>query len=142
MQARFSTYSCNGDATRLRAVKLMRKLLKKQGFAPDVLVTDKLRSYGAAKAELGLSARHEQGLRKNNRAKNSHQPHGGGSAKCSASNRRDQHNAFYPFTPPSKTLSTSNAISPLAAASASFATRRSRHGELRRLHDPSWGFRT
>ena len=55
-------------------VKLMRKLLKKQGFAPDVLVTDKLRSYGAAKAELGLSARHEQGLRKNNRAENSHQP--------------------------------------------------------------------
>ena len=32
------------------AVKLMRKLLKKQGFAPEVLVTDKLRSYGAAKA--------------------------------------------------------------------------------------------
>ena len=33
------------------AVKLMRNLLKKQGFAPDVQVTDKLRSYGAAKAE-------------------------------------------------------------------------------------------
>ena len=45
------------------AVKLMRKLLKKQGFAPDVLVTDKLRSYGAAKSEIGLSARHDQGLR-------------------------------------------------------------------------------
>ena len=56
------------------AVKLMRKLLKKQGFAPDMLVTDKLRSYGAAKSEIGLSARHEQGLRKNNRAENSHQP--------------------------------------------------------------------
>ena len=39
-----------------------------------MLVTDKLRSYSAAKAELGLSARHEQGLRKNNRAENSHQP--------------------------------------------------------------------
>jgi transposase-like protein len=52
----------------------MRKLIKKQGFAPDVLVTDKLRSYGAAKSEIGLSARHEQGLRKNNRAENSHQP--------------------------------------------------------------------
>jgi len=25
----------------------MRKLLKKHGFAPEVLVTDKLRSYGA-----------------------------------------------------------------------------------------------
>jgi putative transposase len=43
------------------AMKLTRKLLKKQGFAPDVLVTDRLRSYGAAKAALGLSARHEQG---------------------------------------------------------------------------------
>jgi transposase-like protein len=56
------------------AVKLMRKLLKKQGFAPDVLVTDKLRSYGAAKSEMRLCARHEQGLRKNNRAENSHPP--------------------------------------------------------------------
>jgi hypothetical protein len=50
------------------AAKLMLRLLKKQGFAPDVLVTDRLRSYGAAKRELGLSARHEQGLRKHNRA--------------------------------------------------------------------------
>ena len=56
------------------AVKLMRKLLKKQGVAPSVIVTDKLRSYGAARAEIGLSARHEQGLRRNNRAENSHQP--------------------------------------------------------------------
>jgi transposase-like protein len=56
------------------AAKLMRRLLKKQGFAPDVLVTDKLRSYGAAKTRLSLSARHEQGLRKNNRAENSHLP--------------------------------------------------------------------
>src|SRR6201987_2947289 len=56
------------------ALKLMRKLLKKQGFAPAVVVTDKLRSYGAAFAELGLTACHEQGLRANNRAENSHQP--------------------------------------------------------------------
>jgi putative transposase len=56
------------------AVRLMRKLLKKQGFPPNVLVTDKLRSYGAARSEMRLSARHEQGLRKYNRAENSHQP--------------------------------------------------------------------
>src|ERR1700743_33375 len=56
------------------AVKLMRKLLKKQGSAPDVLVTDQLRSYGAAKWEMRLCARREQGLRKNNRAENSHLP--------------------------------------------------------------------
>ena len=36
-------------------------------------MTDKLRSYGAG-SEIGLSARHEQGLRNNNRAENSHQP--------------------------------------------------------------------
>ena len=59
---------------RTAAVKLLRKLLKKQGLAPDVLVTDKLRSYGAAKSAMGLSARHEQGLRRNNRTENSHQP--------------------------------------------------------------------
>jgi len=56
------------------AVRLMRKLIKKQGFAPEVLVTDRLVTYGAAKRKLGLLARHEQGLRKNNRAENSHQP--------------------------------------------------------------------
>jgi transposase-like protein len=56
------------------AVKLMLKLMKKQGFASDVLVTDRLRSYGAAKAELKLTARHEQGRRRNNRGENSHLP--------------------------------------------------------------------
>src|SRR5260370_16186675 len=45
----------------------MRKLLKKHGFAPEVLVTDRLRSYGAARSELGPAALHEQGLRRNNR---------------------------------------------------------------------------
>jgi protein-L-isoaspartate O-methyltransferase len=55
------------------AVKLMRKLLRKQGFAPKRVTTDKLRSYGAAFEHLGLSCHHEQGLRQNNRAENSHQ---------------------------------------------------------------------
>lgn len=59
---------------RAAAVRLLRKLIKKQGCAPAVLVTDKLRSYAAAHRELGLRARHEQGLRQNNQAENSHQP--------------------------------------------------------------------
>jgi transposase-like protein len=58
---------------KVAALKLMRKLLKGQGYAPSVLVTDKLPSYGGARRELGLSGHHEQGLRKNNRAENSHQ---------------------------------------------------------------------
>jgi transposase-like protein len=56
------------------ALRLMRKLLRKQGFAPKLLVTDKLRSYASAFRRLRLSCRHEQGLRSNNRAENSHQP--------------------------------------------------------------------
>src|SRR3712207_8153617 len=56
------------------ALELMRKLLRKQGFAPTEITTDGLRSYGEAFAEIGLAARHEQGLRQNNRAEVSHQP--------------------------------------------------------------------
>ena len=56
------------------ALKLMRKLLKKYGFMPDKLVTDDLRSYGAAASSLGIAKRHERGRWRNNRAENSHQP--------------------------------------------------------------------
>src|SRR3981081_3547990 len=55
------------------ALRLMRKLLKKQGFTPKLLTTDKLGSYGAAFRHLRLTCPHEQGLRANNRAENSHQ---------------------------------------------------------------------
>ena len=55
------------------ALRLMRKLLRKQGFAPKLLTTDKLGSYGSAFRHLRLSCRHEQGLQANNRAENSHQ---------------------------------------------------------------------
>jgi putative transposase len=56
------------------AQKLMRKLLKKYGFVPDRLITDDLRSYGAAARDLGIENHHERGRWKNNRAENSHQP--------------------------------------------------------------------
>jgi transposase-like protein len=50
----------------------MRKLLRKQGFAPAEITTDGLRPHGAAFTEIGPTARHEQGPRKNNRAEVSH----------------------------------------------------------------------
>ena len=56
------------------ALKLMRKLLKKYGLMPDKMVTDDLRSYGAAARKLGISDHHERGRWRNNRAENSHQP--------------------------------------------------------------------
>ena len=56
------------------ALRLMRKLLKVQGTAPRVMITDKLRSYAAARAELmpGVEHRSHKGL--NNRVENSHLP--------------------------------------------------------------------
>ena len=56
------------------ALKLMRKLLKKQGYVPDRIVTDKLGSYSAELRELGLKHLHVTGGRSNNRAEVSHQP--------------------------------------------------------------------
>ncbi|MCK4712042.1 MAG: IS6 family transposase, partial [Marinosulfonomonas sp.] len=60
------------------ALKLMRKLLKKQGYIPDGIVTDKLGSYSAALRELGLSRLHITGGRLNNRAEVSHPLPGSG----------------------------------------------------------------
>jgi transposase-like protein len=56
------------------ARKLMKKLLKNQGFAPSRVVTDKPRSCPSAFRSIGLAAEHDRGLRANNRAENSHQP--------------------------------------------------------------------
>src|SRR5882724_12099501 len=56
------------------AKKLMVKLLKKHGFAPSRVVSDRLRSYPAAFRAIGLTAEPDRGLRANNRAENSHQP--------------------------------------------------------------------
>jgi putative transposase len=56
------------------ALKLLRKLLRKHALVPIVIVTDKLASYGAALRTIGFAGDHEQGLRSNNRAENSHQP--------------------------------------------------------------------
>jgi putative transposase len=39
---------------RAAALKLLRKLLKRQGFVPIVIVTDKLKSYGAALQLVGF----------------------------------------------------------------------------------------
>ncbi len=73
-KVRFSRFWSSPNATKPQAVRLLRKLLRRQGFVPTVIVTDKLRSYAAALRGLGFSGLHEQGLRANNRVENSHQP--------------------------------------------------------------------
>src|SRR5271168_444676 len=59
---------------RRSALKLLKKLMKRYGCALTV-VTDKLRSYGAAMKIVGIAERHQcDGCWINNRAENSHQP--------------------------------------------------------------------
>ncbi|MGW8877594.1 IS6 family transposase [Streptomyces mirabilis] len=56
------------------ARRFFRRLMKKTGTVPRVVVTDKLRSYGAAHREVMPSVEHRSHKGLNNRAENSHQP--------------------------------------------------------------------
>jgi putative transposase len=56
------------------AKKFFCKLLKGLSYVPRVIVTDKLKSYGAAKREILPGVEHRQHRYLNNRAENSHQP--------------------------------------------------------------------
>jgi len=56
------------------AKKFFRKLLKGLAYVPRVLITDQLKSYGAAKREILPGVEHRQHRYLNNRAENSHQP--------------------------------------------------------------------
>jgi putative transposase len=55
------------------ALKFLKKAMRKHG-RPDVIVTDRLRSYGAALKEIGAAGRQDTGRWLNNRAENSHLP--------------------------------------------------------------------
>src|SRR3979411_385250 len=63
-----------GHRDKKAAKKFFRKLLKRLRYIPRVIITDKLRSYSAAKAEVIPSVEHLQQKYQNNRAENSHQP--------------------------------------------------------------------
>src|SRR6266849_2724076 len=56
------------------AKKFFRKLLKGLRYVPRVIITDQLKSYSAAKAEVLPGVEHCQDKGQNNRAENSHQP--------------------------------------------------------------------
>jgi putative transposase len=58
---------------RKAALKFIRKSMKRFG-SPQVIVTDRLRSYGAAMKATGNADRQETGRWLNNRAENSHSP--------------------------------------------------------------------
>jgi putative transposase len=58
---------------RKAALKFLKKSMKRHG-RPETIVTDRLRSYGAALKDLGRGDDREMGRWLNNRAENSHRP--------------------------------------------------------------------
>ena len=60
----------SNDKMRSRAFK---KILKGLHYVPRVIITDKLKSYGAAKNDFMPGVEHRQHKGLNNRAENSHQ---------------------------------------------------------------------
>jgi putative transposase len=56
------------------AKKFFRKLLKGLRYVPRVIITDKLKSYGAAKRAILPEVEHRQSRYLNNRCENSHRP--------------------------------------------------------------------
>src|ERR1700730_1865574 len=56
------------------AKRFFRKLRVRLHYVPRVIITDKLKSYGAAKREILPGVEHRQHKGLNNRAENSHQP--------------------------------------------------------------------
>jgi putative transposase len=80
------TLACGGSGRRLldilvqarrdakAAQRFFKRLLRGLQYVPRVIVTDKLRSYGAAKREVLPDVEHRQSRYLNNRAENSHRP--------------------------------------------------------------------
>ena len=78
------------------AKKFFRKLLKGLQYVPRVIITDKLKSYGAAKREILPGVEHRQSCYLNNRCEHSPLPHANGNIACRGLNRRDMPSAFCP----------------------------------------------
>jgi len=68
-----STRSSRTAHTTKAAKRLLTRLLK-QGVAPKRMITDKLRSYGAARRQIMPNVKHRSHKGLNNRAENSHVP--------------------------------------------------------------------
>src|SRR6478735_6793098 len=100
-----------GFDLRQAQLKLLRKLLKKMAFVPDKLVTDDLRSYGAAARELGCLVAMSAGDGAITERRTRINRPDDGSARCRGSRVRDQPNDFCPSTPPPTTPSTSSVTS-------------------------------
>ena len=113
------------------ALRLMRKLLKQQGFAPKLLVTDKLGSYGSAFPATAPHLPSGSGPQKTIAPKTPIKSCDDESARCSGSSRLDLRSVFSTSIPPSTTPSTINDISFLGRRFGSSEPKRPLGGKMR-----------
>src|SRR5258706_3241082 len=117
------------------ALRLMRKLLKKQGFTPKLLTTDKLGSYGSAFRHLHLTcvmSRHcgrtivlRSHIRRGDDA----------SARCNGSSQLDPRGASSVSIPPSTTRSILNSTSSPGPRCGPSEPKRRRNGKMPSQHE-------
>ena len=115
-----------------RAAKgLLVALMKRYGFAPKRIITDKLRSYGAAKAEVapGLDHWSHKGL--NNRAENSHLPFRKRERPCKVIGHLERCNGSSPCTQRPAIVSLFHLVAEPHTQFATIASKLSMHGKLR-----------
>jgi transposase-like protein len=113
------------------AHRLGRKLLKKQGFAPKLLVTDKLGSYGWLSGNCASPALTIEASEKTIALKTPIKMRGDGSARCSGSSLLDPRSGFSTSIPPSTTPSTINDISSLGRRFGSSEPKQPPGGKMR-----------
>ena len=119
------------------ALRLLRKLLKKRGFVPKLLVTDKLRSYARAFRRLRLTCRHEPGIGKTIGRRIRIRQSDDASASCSGSSQLDPPSASSACTVRFRTPSTFNATSSLDPPCGSSEPKLPRSGKMpSHSHDP------
>jgi transposase-like protein len=92
------------------ALRLLRKLLRREAFVPAVIVTDKLRSYGAALRKIGFSGLHEQDCVPTIERRTRINRSGGANERCKVSNQPNRLSALFPSTRRFTTRSTCNGI--------------------------------
>ncbi len=125
------------------ARKLMRKLLKKQGIAPNQWVTDKCPAYGAALRDLqldGIATCGPSGKTTGPKARMSRFADAG--ASCNGSNRPPRRSGSCRCMPRPTTRSTSAVISPPLARTGCSEPRHSQHGVARQASPPEPGGRS
>ncbi|WP_352894474.1 DDE-type integrase/transposase/recombinase [Mesorhizobium sp. M0983] len=124
------TRSSRLAATAKAAKRLLTRLLKKQGIAPKRIITDKLRSYGAARRQVMPNVEHRSHKGLNNRAENSHVPLRKRERTMQGSDRREICNASSQSSPPSEISSSHPVPNDLHSKFTCIAFKRSWNGKL------------